>query len=166
MMRRTALLLALCVLLVAAPAYAVREYTVVRHLSFGTFSAARNNATLRVTVAPDSSTSYDAGLYPDTAAQPAEYLLTGLPPNMKITLGTGIANPPTDGGLIIDNVSALSSPGSPSFTVGTFTCNNPTTDGAGNATLLIGATLTTTGGGGYYQSGAYTGALDLTFYLD
>jgi hypothetical protein len=77
-----------------------------------------------------------------------------------------VAVPPNQGGLKIDNASTLTLGGAPPFSIGTFTCNNPTTDGSGNATLLIGATLTTDGSGSYYNTGSYSGSIDLTFYLD
>lgn len=159
-------LLLLFLLCAGAPARAAREYDVQQHLNFGTFSVAHNAGVYHVIVAPDGSTSYSPGIYPDVQAQPGIYLLTGLPPGMKITLGTYVASPPLNGGLKIDNSTGLTFGGSPPFTVGSFTCNNPTTDGAGNATLLIGATLTTSGSGSYYDTGMYHGTIDLTFYLD
>lgn len=141
------------------------RYSVTQHLSFGSFSVARNDGTYNITVAPDGSTSFDPGVYPDVAATPAEYELTNFPPNMTITIGVSVASPPSNGGLIVDNVIDLAQGGSPSFTLSNFTSNNPTTDAGGNATLLIGATLTTTGLGGYYSSGGYAGTMDLTFYV-
>jgi hypothetical protein len=143
-----------------------REYTEIQHLDFGTFSIAHNTGSKHITVAPDGSTAYDAGIYADVQAKPARYDLTGLPPNMTITLGTFVAVPPNQGGLRIDNNTTLTLGGAPPFSISNFTCNNPTTDGSGNAMLLIGATLTTDGSGGYYNTGTYNGAIDLTFYLD
>jgi hypothetical protein len=165
-MRASALAFLLLLALASRPACAARDYTVVQHITFGTFSIAHNTGAKHITVAPDGSTSYDSGIYADVQAKPARYDLTGLPPNMTITLGTYVAVPPNQGGLRIDNATSLTAGGGPFFTIGNFTCNNPTTDGAGSATLLIGATLTTDGSGGYYNTGAYSGTLDLTFYLD
>ncbi|HEY8190013.1 MAG TPA: DUF4402 domain-containing protein, partial [Micavibrio sp.] len=48
------------------------------------------------------------------------------------------------------------------FTVSNFTHNNPVTNPAGEATLYVGATLTTTGSGQRYGTGDYSEGIEIT----
>lgn len=140
--------------------------TEVQPLSFGEMGIRDNNLTHTITVAPDNSVSYSDHITPDTQAQRGEYLLTGFPPNMTLHADVTFVTYPFDGGVTIDEETQLVLGGNPEFTVNGFTTNEPTTDGAGNATLYIGATLTLSGSGVEYGDGTYNGAVDLTFYFE
>lgn len=139
----------------------------VQQLSFGTFAILDNSAAHTIVVDPDNSVAYDPDLIPGTPANRGEYVFTGLPANTTFTLGVTIANPPTDGGVTLDNQTALSTGGGQNFTVSNFAinvANEMITDNNGDATLHIGATLSTSGNGGFYNDGVFNGTYDITLY--
>jgi hypothetical protein len=139
------------------------EITEVQSIDFGTFALWDNAAPRTIVIQPDGTSVYSSGIVPDVRAKRGEYLLADLPPNMSFTLGVTVPNPPSDGGVTIDNSSGLSAAGG-TFTVTQFTTNALSTDGAGSAILYIGATLTSSATGMYYQDGPYTGTVELTFF--
>lgn len=138
----------------------------VQSLDFGTFAIINNSAQQTITVQPNGVTAYDSDIVFDIEAERGHYTFTGLPPNVTFTLGISVSNPPTDGGLIIDNPTPVTG-GGEAFQLLNFTANTANeliTDGGGNATLYIGATLRTSGNGGAYSDGVHSGTYDITFY--
>ncbi len=146
-----------------SPALA-QDMTEVQALSFGEFATRNNSAQHTITVATDNSTVYDPDIISNIDAQRGEYSFTGLPANVIFYVGVAVPNPPTEGGLILDNSTGLDKTGSESFTLDNFTANDLSTDGAGSGTLYIGARLTTSGNSNPYDSGVYSGTFDLTLY--
>ena len=56
----------------------------------------------------------------------------------------------------------MSTGGGQNFTVGDYTFNSPVvTNGAGSVMLYLGATLRTSGVGGNYDSGNYSGDIEI-----
>lgn len=136
----------------------------IQELDFGEFALRNNTAPHTITVAPDNSTVYDPDIISNIDAQRGEYEFSNLPPNVIFYVGISVPNPPTEGGLILDNPSNLTHGGGESFTLGNLTANDLVTDGAGDGTLYIGATLTTSGNSNTYADGNYNGSFDLTLY--
>lgn len=152
-------------LLSVFPAHA-QVMTEVEKLDFGQFGLRDNSAAHTLIVTPNNTATYDAAIIEGgRLPQRGEYDLTGFPPNMTLTLGVAVANPPNDGGLVLDN-SGGATFGGKVFTVGDFTTNVVVTDGAGDATVYIGGTLTTSGDGTMYGDGDYNGTYDITFYFE
>lgn len=138
----------------------------IQALHFGEFAYVDNSVPRTIVIAPDDTVTYDDDIIEgNVPAHRGEYQLTDFPPNMIIHTGVTVPTPPTDGGVTLDNSSSVSLPASESFTLSNFTTNEPITDGNGDATLYIGATLTTSGNGQSYSDGNYTGTYDVTFYF-
>ena len=165
-MRVSLVFISLILLMLCAPCARAQEMTEIHHLDFGEFGLGDNTHPATIVIPPDDSgdATYSDGIVPGTRpARSGEYDLTGLPHN--IILHTGVDMPiAPEGGVVVDNSSNLSKPGEPSFTVDHFTTNSPETDNSGEATLFIGATLTTSGNGSLYHDGDYDGTLDVTFF--
>lgn len=136
----------------------------IQELDFGEFAIRNNAAPHTITVAIDNSTVYDPDIISNIDAQRGEYEFRNLPPNVIFYVGIAVPNPPTEGGLILDNPNNLTHGGGESFALGNFTANDLSTDGAGNGTLYVGATLTTSGNGNTYADGNFNGSFDLTLY--
>jgi hypothetical protein len=137
--------------LVAAPAWADSTLTNIVDLSFGTFGLANNNTPQTIVLTPGGMATYGAKIVDGPIPPKAgEYLLEGLTPDTLLDI--------TVDNTILTRVDG----GSPAFTISDYTTNNPTTDEFGNATLFVGATLTTSGTGIHYESGAYAGTMDIT----
>ena len=140
--------------------------TEIEKLDFGQFGLRDNSAAHTLVVTPINTATYADEIIPGgRSPQRGEYSLTGFPPNMTLTLGVVLANPPDDGGLTLNNSSGLSLSGQV-FTLSNFTTNSVITDGAGDATVYIGGTLTTSGNGTMYGDGDYDGTYDITFYFE
>lgn len=136
----------LIVALSAAPDTHADTVTRTTSLDFGTIAIGYGTGTRTLTISHTGSTSSTGGIYTISTGQPAEFDLTGYPPftTLSIDIDDGI----------------LSSGGSQSFTVTDYNYNSPVvTDGSGNYTLSVGATLTTDIGITNYSDATYT---DLT----
>lgn len=120
-----------------------QDLTTVRNLHFGIFALSNNNAPYSVTIDPNNNVTADPEIIFDVQPERGEYLLTGQDPNRALDITI------TDGSL------TLGGGGGRSLTVTNYTDNNPSTDGAGDATIYIGATLTTDGNTTLYNSGGY-----------
>ncbi|MDD9899563.1 MAG: DUF4402 domain-containing protein [Alphaproteobacteria bacterium] len=141
--------------------------TEVQNLDFGTFGLRDNDAGHTIVVEPDGDVTYAPEIVPGmSVAQRGEYALTGFPANMLLTFGVASSTPPDDGGIIVDNGTSLSTGSGEVFTVDTYTTNSPTTDGSGDATLYLGATLTTSGSTTMYGDGLHSGNVDITIYFE
>lgn len=128
------------------------DMATVQDLDFGQFAVLNNTSVHTIVVTAGGSVTYDPVIIPGIQAQRAQYTLTGFPPSQAIDV-------------TIDNTENLSLDGGGTGTmlsVGSYTTNSPSTNGAGNATLYIGATLSTSGSGAY-SNGDYEGSVDLTF---
>lgn len=157
----------LLLLLLPCPPSAAQDVTEIQPLSFGGIALRDNDIPHSIILPYDGSpASYDAEIIDNPGAPPTrgEYEFTGLPPNVTFYVGISLSNPPTDGGLIIDNSTGATMGGSETFTIDSFTANDLSTDGAGNGTLYIGATLTTSGNGLMYDDGLHTGTFDVTLF--
>jgi hypothetical protein len=143
-----------------------QEYTEVTALNFGTFGMRDNDNQYSIVLGYDNSVTYDPEIAdnPDFPPQRGQYDFIDLPPNVTFYVGVSVPNPPVSGGLILDNSSGLTFGGGV-FTLENFTANDLTTDGNGDGTLYIGATLKTSGNGTMYSDGVYSGTYDLTLYF-
>ncbi len=108
-----------------------------------------NNTPSTIIVTPAGGVTYGAKVVDGPVApQAGEYLLEGLTPDTALVVTV------SDATLVLA--------GNPALLISDFTTNNPTTDSNGDATLFIGATLTTSGNGSYYGSGHYAGTMGIT----
>lgn len=151
-MYKIVLLLFLVFCLGTASAQADSTLENIQDLSFGSFGLVNNDSQQTIIVTPDSDVTYDDDIVGGTTPpQAGEYLLDELTPD-------------TDLGITIQDATLNRMGGgpSPTFTVSDFTHNDPTTDSNGDATLLVGGTLTTSGSGVYYETGTYSGTMELT----
>jgi hypothetical protein len=134
---------------VVRPAFAVPTMDIIQNLSFGQFAVRNNDAVHTIIVETDNTVTVDPDLIAIIDAQRGEYLLEVLPPSSVI----GIAA----------TAGTLSDGAGPTFSVTDYTFNDPvTTDGAGSVMLYLGATLSTDGTGNYYDTGNYTGSIEIS----
>lgn len=154
---------ALTALLLLVPALdgQAQEMSTIQPLSFGNLAVRQNTVPQSVRIEPDGSVSYDADIISRIDGQRGEYLFTNLPPNVVFQVGVTVPNPPSEGGLTLTNPSPVSH-GGQSFTLSDLRAQDLTTDGNGDGTLYLGATLTTSGTGTMYASGHYQGDFELT----
>ena len=167
-MKMKPLIIGLCMFLgfYGTPAKA-QVMTEVQALNFGTFAIIDNSAPHTIIISPNNVAAYDPSIVSGIEAERGHYTLTGMPTDVTFTLGVSISNPPTDGGLMLDNQTSVTLGGSEPFLLLNFTVNTANemvTDSGGNATLYIGATLRTTGSGSIYTDGTYNGTYDITFF--
>lgn len=146
----------------AGHAYTITE---TQKLSFGTFAPTRNDGAYSITVHPNGTVDYDPEIVYRTEGERGIYTFTDLPANVTFYISLGATpNPPTQGGITIDNSTGLTSGGNPPFIIDNFTASDLVTDSNGDGVLYIGATLTTNGSGINYTSGNYTGTADLILH--
>jgi hypothetical protein len=132
------------------PAWAATATNLV-DLAFGSFALMDNDIPQTIVVTPAGNATYGARVVEGpTPPQAAEFLLEDMTPDTVLTV------------TIDDTTLSRVDGGSPAFTISDYITNNPTTDSSGDATLLVGATLTTSGNGMHYESGHYTGTMDIT----
>lgn len=120
-----------------------QELTQIQAISFGAFAVLDNSAPRSITVAPNNNVTGDPNIAIATDPTRGEYLLTNQDPNRALDISVSVGT------------LTLNDSGGHSMTVDTFTTNNPSTDGAGDATIYIGATLTTSGSGAVYSDGSF-----------
>ncbi len=120
-------------------------------LHFGSFALKDNNSPHIMIVGADNSVTYDNAFVTVEDANRGAYTLENLTPDTA--LGITI-----DDASLTENESGMG----PAFTISDYTHNSPVTDGSGNATLYIGAKLTTSGNGSYYTTSTYKDHFDLT----
>lgn len=166
MIKKIALFLAIPLICAYENTAGAADMVQIQSLYFGQFAYVDNSVPRTIVIAPDDTVTYDDDIIEgNIPARRGEYQLTDFPPNMMIHTGVTVPTPPTDGGVTLTNSSGITLPASESFTLSNFTTNEPITDGNGDATLYIGATLTTSGNGQNYDTGSYTGTYDITFYF-
>lgn len=117
---------------------------VVQHLDFGEFALKDNDASHTIIVDPNNNVTADPEIVFNSTPMRGEYLLTGQDTNRALDITV------TNGSLTL-NGSGVGA----SMTVNNFTDNSPSTDGAGDATIYIGGTLTTNGTSTIYSAGSY-----------
>lgn len=134
-------------------------------MNFGTYvvladTAGANTATLTMdpgtgTVTPANSAPAQFILVDATGESRGIYDVSGAAPTTTLTL--------TINGLT-DLTCGLCGGAPPVITLTSVTADDatPTTDGTGNATINLGAVLTTVAGGNQYTDGTYAGDFDLT----
>lgn len=125
--------------------------TQIQPLSFGTFATSNNNGNYTITVNPGNGSVYDPRIIAETQAQRGEYLLQGQDPNRALDITV------TNGSMTLNDFGV-----GDTISITNYTNNSPSTDGAGDATIYIGATLTTNGSGTQYPSGSYADNIDIT----
>lgn len=155
-----------CALLLPNVAQA-QDITQNQALNFGVFAVANNTTASSIVVTPDNETYADQGIVIGQDGQRGYYTLTGLPPNVSFFLGVEVPNPPSEGGVVLDDATSASSGSGPSFTLEDLTISNGgvlQSDNQGDAVLFIGGTLKTTGTGQGYTGGVYSGTYNLTIY--
>lgn len=155
-----------CALLLPGSVLA-QEITQNQALNFGVFAVAKNATVSSIVVTPDNETYADQGIVIGQDGQRGFYTLTGLPPNVSFFLGVEVPNPPSEGGVVLDDATLASSGSGPSFTLEDLTISNGgvlQSDNQGDAVLFIGGTLRTTGTGQGYTGGIYSGTYNLTIY--
>ncbi len=141
--------LTIAFLLLSLPAMAA--VTVTQPLTFGEFALTDNSAPRSMSISALGVLSKDT------------QFVTIIPPQEAIVDVSGF---PTKTNLIINitfnNLTSVD--GGDSFTISTpnIRPNNPKTDNAGEITLRIGATLTTSGGGGFYPDSTYNGLMTVS----
>ena len=136
--------------LATVPAVAATLTDIV-NLSFGSFALMDNATPQTIVVTPAGGVTYGAKVVDGpTPPQAGEYLLEDLTPDTALVI------------TIDDTTLNRVGGGSPAFTISDYVTNNPTTNAGGDATLLVGATLTTSGTGVHYESGSYTGTMAIT----
>ena len=123
--------------------------TSVEDLHFGTFGLSDNDAAYTIVLAADNTFVNSPQIIIGTDPQRGEYLIENLPPF-------------TAPAIVITDTT-INNGGNPPFSIDNYTHNNPVTDAGGNATFLLGGTLTTTGTTAYYATGTYSGTMDITF---
>ncbi len=125
--------------------------TKVQDISFGTFVLKNNTSNHTITISTTGATTFTGDIIMLSLGNNGEYTLTGFPPNtaLGITIGTGL-------------LSINGSGTGETMTFDSNTHNSPVTDGAGNATLLTGATITTSGSGTMYPDGTYSEQINIT----
>lgn len=124
--------------------------TTTQDLSFGEYMVTNNTGVKTVTINADGSSSASAGLVEITPPEEGIYIIDGLPANDVIAS-------------IDVSVSSLMADNGHVFTMDNFSTISGVTDGAGVATISLGASVHTSGTGESIRDGTYTGELDLQF---
>ena len=123
---------------------AMSDQAVITPLSFGRFVVADNNTVSTLTVYHDGRNPRATNnIYPIETAIPGEYFLSNFP-----------AFTPLDITVLTNDDLSTDGP-TEEFTVNNVTFEDVTTDANGEATLIIGATLSTTGSGTGYVNAEY-----------
>lgn len=124
-----------------------------RPLDFGTITIVDFSTVGTVVLSPDGNYLASPQIVVSSAPTPGTFEATGFAPNTAGTVSVTDAAV-TEGGNGIGEA----------FTISTFTTQPGVvvTDGAGDFTFDLGATLTTEGDGGAYPSGAYTGTITVS----
>ncbi len=138
-----------------------------RPLNFGTFAVARNDTVQSITVTPENDTYADTGIAVGMPGERGYYTLSDMPANVSFFLGVDTSNPPSEGGIVLDNASQATTGSGASFVLDNLTIANGgvlQTDSQGDAVLYIGGTLRTTGTGQKYTGGVYSGTYTLTIH--
>lgn len=121
-----------------------QELTQISAISFGTFAIMNNTAPRSLTVDPNNNVSGDPFIVVDIDPARGEYLLTNQDPNRALDISV------TNGTLTLNDSGSGNS-----MTISAFTTNNPSTDINGDATIYLGATLTTSGNSSGYSDGIF-----------
>lgn len=137
--------------LVAAAPAAADSLHIVRNLTFGEFATRDNDSPHTIIIDPSNNATYDPALLTINPAERGEFLLEGFPANTALTISVPDTNLTLNGG-----------GAGIRFTINSFTHNNPVTNASGEATLYLGATLTTTGSGQHYGTGNYSEGIEIT----
>lgn len=132
-------------------------------LSFGTFTAKSDTAdTSTILLQPDGTTTVTNGtnsrIVALSAAQVGVFDVTGAAPSTSLTLAI-----PTSAVTLTCGACTGSNP---TFSVGTWTSTpavgSLTTDGSGDATINVGATLSTITNANPYEDGSYSGSYSVS----
>lgn len=144
-------ILAIAMLLASSAGVRADSLHIVRNLTFGEFATRDNDSPHTILVDASNNATYDPALLQITPAERGEFLLETFPPSTPLSISIPDTNLTLNGGGAGIH-----------FTVSNFTHNNPVTDPSGDATLYLGATLTTTGSTQHYGTGNYSEGIEIT----
>jgi hypothetical protein len=136
--------LAFCTISLSGPTAHAQQIFEIQPLNFGTFAISDNNSSHTLRIDFNGNITADPEVIIETNPVRGEYLLTGQDPLRQFDVTV------TDGTLTLGDSGVGNT-----ITVDTYTTNNPTTDGSGEATVYIGATLRTSGNSSIYTSGIF-----------
>lgn len=119
-------------------------------LSFGRFVVANNGSVSTLRVRHDGRAQVVSGsIYPIEFGTAGEYYLSGYPAFTPLTISISGFDLSTDGP-------------TEEFTISDFTFEDVTTDENGEATLIVGATISTSGNGNSYVNSTYDATINIT----
>lgn len=133
-----------------APAQA-QTVTETSGISFGSFALANNNAVHTLSFTWTESVTADPAYILFTNPQRGEYAISGFPALSPLSVTIQNAT------LTKDGLGA-----GEAFSITAYDRNAITTDGAGAATLYVGADLETSGSTSMYSDGSYSDTIDIT----
>jgi len=125
-------------------------------LSFGTIALRDNASTHQMNISFDGSITADPAFIVITPGNPAEFLLTGFPTNTLVNIAILVPSTTT-------MLAGQTDPSSSQFTIDNHHSFAPvvTTDLLGEATINIGARLTTSGAG-FYKDAMYIAPMTIS----
>jgi hypothetical protein len=136
-------------LMISSPVSAAIVET--QSLGFGTFALQDNDGAYSIIIAPTGSIAANSHFLFFADGQEGQYDVSGFPAATPLIINVSV-NPLNHGG------------GGESFTISAPAVHpaSPVTDGSGNASFGLGATLTTSGTGTMYFDGAFNGSVTIT----
>ena len=136
--------------LLALPIMANAAVIETQALSFGEFAMRNNDASYDLTISPTGGISRDPIFLPFEDPQPGSYAVSGFPASTALIINVTF-NDLTGGGT--QNFTISSAVISPATV---------TTDGAGEASFNVGATLSSSGTGVVYSDSTYNGLMTVS----
>lgn len=123
--------------------------TEVKALDFGAIVLKNNNANYVMNMTFSGNVTADSEIIIIESGHPAEYYLTGFPTNTQLNIDIIVPNTQT-------NLAGEIDPSTSQFTITNYHTASPiiTTDALGNATINVGASLTSSGTG-FYKDALY-----------
>jgi len=143
-----ALLTIVASFVISSPAHAF-TLTEDQALDFGRFIVVSNSSASSVILSPNGNINSNGDILVYKDAQAGSYSITGAPPLAATTIT--VTPDPLDLTIVNNRF----------FRADTFTFSNSTTDGDGNMSFNIGATITSDGAG-TYNAATYTGGYVVT----
>ena len=131
------------------PSYSVILET--QGLGFGAFALRDNSSNHQIVIAPGGGITTDSEFVIIANGQPGSFDVSGFPDSTALILSAG-------------NATLTSPLGGQPFSIvsPTFDPVAPVTDGLGNASFNLGATLQTSGTNGIYLDDNYSGTMTIT----
>lgn len=143
--------LCICLMFFIFYSSSIRSETIteVKTLDFGVIVLKNNNANYVMNMTFSGNITADPEIIIIESGHPAEYDLSDFPPNTQLTID--IIAPDTE-----TNLAGAIDPSTSQFTITNYHTSSSiiTTDALGNATISVGATLTSSGTG-FYKDAIY-----------